>query len=100
MRVEVLLGAKHNEPMDARDIARQLGRRGGQMRARRLSAERKREIASLGGASRARSIRAARRIADNFRYAAAAAALRGTPPGVKRVKTVTGRLPGIYPERS
>jgi hypothetical protein len=85
--------------MNARDIARQLGRRGGQVRASRLSAERKREIASLGGASRARSLRAARRIADNFRYAAASAALQGAPPRVKRVKTFKGRLPGIYPDR-
>ena len=86
--------------MDARDIARQLGRRGGESRARRLSAERKREIASLGGASRARSLQAARRIADNFRYAAATAALRGSPAAVKRVKRFTGRLPGIYPDQS
>jgi hypothetical protein len=85
--------------MNARDIARLLGRRGGQVRASRLSAERKREIASLGGASRARSLRAARRIADNFRYADAAATLRATSTDVKRVKRVTGRLPGIYPDR-
>ena len=85
--------------MTARDIARQLGRRGGRARAKRLSPERKQEIASLGGVSRADSLRAARRIADNFRYAAATRVLRGTPPTIRRVKAVNGVLPGLYPHR-
>jgi hypothetical protein len=69
------------------------------MRAKRLSAEHKRQIASLGGASRARSLRAARRVADNFRYAAALVTLRGGSSELTRLKAVTGRLPGIYPDQ-
>jgi len=76
-----------------------LGRRGGRIRARRLSAERKRQIAALGGASRAKSLQAARRITENFRYAAAIASLRGASPRVTRLKTFKGRLPGIYPDQ-
>lgn len=69
------------------------------MRAKRLSAERKSQIASVGGASRARSLQTARRIADNFRYAAAIAGLRGGSAEVKRLNTFRGRLPGIYPDQ-
>jgi hypothetical protein len=81
-------------------MARRLGRRGGIARARRLSAERRSEIASLGGEARRRSLLAAKRIADNFRYLAAVIALQGEPPEVVRLKTFRGRLPGIYPDRS
>jgi hypothetical protein len=81
-------------------MARAMGRRGGQARARRLSAERRRQIASLGGRARHRSLLAARRIADNLRYAAAVLELRGGPPQVLRVKTFTGRLPGLYPDQA
>jgi hypothetical protein len=81
-------------------MARRLGRRGGIARARRLSAERRREIASLGGEARRRSILAAKRIADNFSYLAAVVALQGGPLEVARMKTFDGRLPGIYPDRS
>jgi hypothetical protein len=77
-----------------------MGRRGGQARARRLSAERRREIASLGGRARHRSLLVARRIADNFSYAAAALELQGGSPKLLRMKTFTGRLPGLYPDRS
>jgi hypothetical protein len=81
-------------------MARALGRLGGRTRAKRLSAERKSQIAAMGGASRARSLQAARRIADNFRYAAAIVSLRGASAKPTRRKTVKGRLPGIYPDRS
>ena len=81
-------------------MARRLGKRGGIARARRLSPERRREIASLGGEARRRSILAAKRIADNFRYLTAVLAMQGGPPEVVRMKTFDGRLPGIYPDRS
>jgi hypothetical protein len=80
-------------------MARRLGQRGGIARARRLSAERRREIASRGGEARRRSLLAAKRIADNFRYLTAVLALQGGPPEVARMKTFDGRLPGIYPDR-
>jgi hypothetical protein len=81
-------------------MARVLGRRGGRARARRLSAEARRNIASLGGQARRRSLLAARRIADNLRYAAAVQDLRGGPPRILRMKTFRGPLPGLYPARS
>jgi hypothetical protein len=76
-----------------------MGRRGGQARARRLSAERRREIASLGGRARSSSLVAARRILENLDYAAAVVELRGGPARVVRMKSFSGRLPGLYPER-
>src|SRR5262249_10734405 len=57
-------------------MAKLLGRRGGLNRAARLSPARRKQIAASGGAARASSLRAARRIEDNFRFAAAAEALR------------------------
>lgn len=66
------------------------------MRAKRLSAEHRKQIASLGGTSRARSLQTARRIDDNFRYAAALLTLRGTSGKVTRLNAFEGRLPGIY----
>jgi len=86
--------------MDVREMARMMGRRGGRARARRLSAERRRQIASLGGRARQRSLQAARRIVDNLRYAAAVLELRGGAPKVLRMKTFSGRLPGLYPDGS
>jgi len=86
--------------MDVREMARKMGRRGGQVRARRLSAERRRQIASLGGQARHRSMQAARRIVDNLRYAAAVLELRGGAPKVLRMRTFSGRLPGLYPDGS
>jgi hypothetical protein len=86
--------------MGLREMARMMGRRGGRARARRLSAERRRHIASLGGYARHRSLLAVRRIADNLRYAAAVLELQGGPPEVLRAKTFGGRLPGLYPDRS
>lgn len=92
-----MLSAKYNYLMNPREIARALGRRGGRMRARRLSVEDRRRIASLGGKARLHSLSAARRIADNLRYAAAFVELRGQSPHVTRLRAFEGRLPGIYP---
>ena len=85
--------------MNASDMARALGRRGGRARSRRLSAAEKKRVASLGAQARLRSLDAARRIADNFRYAAAVAEL-GERPAVRRVKAFAGPLPGLYPAGS
>jgi hypothetical protein len=77
-------------------MARLLGRRGGLARGRRLPLEARQQIAALGGHARRESLAAARRIADNFRYAAAVDALRGGLPAVRRVNRPGGRLPGLY----
>lgn len=81
-------------------MAKTLGRRGGKARAKRLSMADKRRIASMGGKSRVQSLEAARRIADNFRYAAAVGELRGRSTTVTRQSTFAGPLPGIYPAGS
>ena len=86
--------------MNSRQMAKKLGARGGRARALRLTADRRRSIASLGGAARRESLAAARRIADNFTYLEAVVALQGGRPHVRRVSEVTGRLPGLYPVRS
>ena len=86
--------------MDTRQMAKALGRRGGRARAAKLSAPDKQRIASLGGHARRRSLEAARRIAENFVYARAVAALQGGPPKVKRVKHCRGPLPGLYERRT
>jgi hypothetical protein len=78
-------------------MAQALGRRGGQTRARRLSGDERRRIASLGGHARHESLRAARRIERALRYAAAARELRGGPAAIRRVSSCRSRLPGIYP---
>lgn len=81
-------------------MARAMGRRGGRARAKRLSAERRRQIASSGGRARALSRLAERRIVENLRYAAAVVELQGGAPDVRRLKAFSGRLPGLYPDRS
>jgi hypothetical protein len=81
--------------MDASDIARVLGRRGGLARSRRLSSGAKARIASQGGHARRESIQAARRIINNLRYAAAVRQLRpGTLDVISR-STASGRLPAV-----
>jgi len=82
--------------VDRRTIARELGRKGGQVRAARLTAAQRSRIASLGAEARRYSLQAARRIADNFAYAAAVTALRKETSRVTRMKTCRGPLPGIY----
>jgi hypothetical protein len=81
-------------------MARAMGRRGGRARASRLSPERRRQIASLGGQARQRSLVAARRLVENLLYAAALEELREKPPEVLRMRTFKGRLPGLYERRS
>jgi hypothetical protein len=83
--------------MDRHDMARILGRRGGQVRATRLTRARKREIAALGGAARAASLQRAQRIATNSRYLAMVRVLRGQEVRITRLRSFTDRLPGIYP---
>ena len=86
--------------MDVRAMARAMGRRGGRARASRLSPERRRQIASLGGQARQRSLLAARRLVDNLLYAAAVEELHGEAPEVQRMKSFNGRLPGLYERQS
>ena len=95
-----MLSAKYNFCMNPRDMARALGRRGGRVRAERLSAAHRTRIASLGGAARVISLDAARRIDDNFRYATATRELRD--PSLRKAGTtrIDGRLPGIYPPKA
>jgi hypothetical protein len=66
--------------MSMKSIARALGRRGGISRARKLSPERRREIASQGGRSKALSRHASRRIRENFEYLKKVNALRKAGP--------------------
>ena len=82
--------------MTLSELAAELGRKGGRARAARLSAERKRQIASTGAAARKASLEAARRILVNFRYRELVLAFAPAPPKVKRVATCRGRLPGLY----
>ena len=81
--------------MDPREMARFLGRKGGRSRAHRLSATEKTRIARMGAKARLQSLRAARRIAENFRYVAAAAALR-RPVAVKRVVAFKGPAASFF----
>jgi hypothetical protein len=62
--------------MSIRQFAQALGRRGGRARARSLSSQERKKIASLGGRTKALSHHAARRIEDNFRYLEAIEALK------------------------
>lgn len=77
-------------------MAKALGRRGGQARAKRLSPDERKRIASLGGVARLRSREAARQIMVNLAYAAMVQELQGGPPKLTSVKTFAGPLPGIY----
>lgn len=69
------------------------------MRALRLSAQARRQIASAGGKARAASLQAARRITANLRYAAVLLELRGRAAVVIRLRAFEGPLPGLYPGR-
>ena len=77
-------------------MARLLGRRGGLARGRRLPSEARRQIASLGGQARKRSIEAAARIAENFAYLDIVEALQGGRRSVGRLNHPPRRLPGLY----
>ncbi|HUF46421.1 MAG TPA: hypothetical protein VMM93_01335 [Vicinamibacterales bacterium] len=82
--------------MNAHEMARTLGSRGGRARARRLPAEERKRIASLGGRARRQSLEAARRIDSNFAYAAVVGELQGGRRPVTPIKHFKGPLPGIY----
>jgi hypothetical protein len=86
--------------MNPQQMAKILGSRGGRARARRLSANERRRIASLGGHARRQSIEAAQRVVDNLNYLAMVLELRGGHPPVTALKTFTGTLPGIYARAS
>jgi hypothetical protein len=81
--------------MGISDIARALGSKGGKARAKRLTPAERQRIAALGGRARALSIHAERRLAENFRYAEAVAALQPRPK-VRRLRNFSGPLPGIH----
>jgi hypothetical protein len=84
--------------MNASEMARALGRRGGRARAARLSRDEKQRIASAGGHARQQSLEIARRIAANFLYAGFVNVLSGRDAiKVQRQRTCADRLPGIYP---
>ncbi len=85
--------------MNAKQMARALGRRGGRARARNLTADARRRIAALGGAARRRSFALARRHEDNFTYAVMVLDLQPRPR-VERMRTFGGPLPGLYPDTS
>lgn len=89
-----MLSAKYNDDMNVRKYAQLLGRRGGTARARKLAPERRRQIASSGGAARVASLLAARRIADNFVYLGAVDTLRGGPPAIEQMTECAEPLPG------
>jgi hypothetical protein len=77
-------------------MAQKLGRRGGQARARRLTAAERSRVASLGGRARCQSLEAARRLAENFAYAAAVDELGRRDSAVTKLTQFRGRLPGLY----
>lgn len=54
--------------MTLKRYARLLGRRGGVKRAKTLSPQRRKAIATSGGLARAESLQAAKRIEENFAY--------------------------------
>lgn len=81
--------------MNASEMARALGKKGGKARAARLAPAEKRRIAALGGRSRALSLHATRRVAENFSYVEAIDALRPRSRAM-RLHAFDGPLPGIH----
>ena len=81
--------------MNTRQYAQALGRRGGLARAKRLSAEQRKKIASMGGQSKALSAKAVQRIEINFIYLKAVKELSKTPRP-ESVSCVEHSLPGTY----
>ena len=96
----MLLSAKHNESVGINEAARALGQRGGKARAARLSVEKRRAIASMGGRAKSLSHHAERRIRDNFRYLAAVDALGPRPAAVRLMRRFAGPLPSLSPPTS
>ncbi|MBF0491510.1 MAG: hypothetical protein HQM15_01860 [Deltaproteobacteria bacterium] len=81
--------------MNIHKLAKELGRKGGLARAQKLSAKRRKEIASLGGVSKSLSQKANERIESNFRFWETMKILRPSQK-VKSVSRVNYRLPEIY----
>ena len=81
--------------MNYRDIAKELGRRGGLKRAQNLSADEKSRIARMGAKARVASLKAAARVETNFKYLEAVRQLN-PPPVVQSVKSFSGKLPCIH----
>ncbi|MBU0506674.1 MAG: hypothetical protein ABII18_13710 [bacterium] len=81
--------------MSISKYAKELGRRGGKARAKKLSKGRKAHIAKLGAEARVESLRIAKRIIENFMYWEAVCVLAPLPK-VRSVKNVNHKLPGIY----
>lgn len=81
--------------MNPRQLAQALGSRGGHARAKRLSAEQRKKIASLGGQVKALSEKANDRIESNFCFARTMKLLRKVPK-IKSVSRIHHPLPGIY----
>jgi hypothetical protein len=81
--------------MTTSEIAKMLGRLGGQKRAQRLSKERRTEIARLGSQARADSLRLEKTIRNNFDYVAAIHQLHPPSP-VSSGPSARRKLPGIY----
>ncbi|OGQ80081.1 MAG: hypothetical protein A2289_21575 [Deltaproteobacteria bacterium RIFOXYA12_FULL_58_15] len=75
--------------------AQTLGRKGGLRRGKRLSPQRRSEIARLGARAREESLRLGKAMKANFEYLAAVKELGSYKP-IKSVSTCDGRLPGIY----
>jgi len=65
--------------MNMHEIAKKLGQRGGRVRAARLNAARRKDIARQGAVARLESIRIAKSIHHNFRYVEAMYALNPPP---------------------
>jgi hypothetical protein len=83
--------------MSYTEIAKELGRRGGLKRAKRLSKDRRQEIARLGAKARVESLRLAKAIQSNFDYLAAIQEL-SPPSQVESHSDLDDKLPGIYPK--
>ena len=90
-----MLSAKYSLLMTLSDLAKKLGQKGGQMRAKRLLPSHRRKIASLGGRSRSLSLRVKKHIVHNFHYLQAVKGLSKSPK-ISRVSTLKTRLPGHY----
>ena len=78
--------------MNLSELAKQLGKRGGLQRAKNLSANRRKEIASQGAQARAESFLLMKRLSVNFQYVEAIQALADHPKP-KSLKTCRHRLP-------
>lgn len=76
--------------------ARSRSQRVAPTRATKRDGDNRKRAASVGSRARARSLEIERRIAANFKYAAAVARLRGPSPPVVRMRAFAGPLPGIY----